>query len=246
MLVWKVRKKARNVLPPSFIPRTEAERLFAGKTGLEIGGASPSFRRRLPLYRLAARVDNCNYAEDEVRFTEIEGDRFAPGNGRQFIAEATDLHFAAANSYDFIASSHCLEHVANPIKALREWRRVLKPGGPLALILPDGAQTFDNRRPMTLPGHMVEDYENDIGEDDLSHLEEILRLHDLRLDRPARECPEGFEERSRNNARNRYLHHHVFDADNATAVVSHAGFDVLQAGRFRPHDIFVLAQKPEG
>ena len=245
-LLWKLRKKARNLLPPAFLPRAEAERPFAGKTGLEIGGASPWFRRRLPLYRLAERVDNCNYAEDEARYTEVHGDRFAPGRGQQFIAEATNLHFAAAESYDFVASSHCLEHVANPIKALREWARVLKPGGAFALVLPDGAETFDRQRPVTPLAHLVDDYEKDVGEDDLTHLEEILRLHELRLDRPARECAEGFEARSRRNAENRMLHHHVFDADTATGAVRQAGFEVLRAGRYRPHDVFVLAQKPTG
>ena len=43
--------------------------------------------------------------------------------------------FASA-SQDFIFSSHLLEHIENHEKALREWWRVLRPGGHLCLYLP--------------------------------------------------------------------------------------------------------------
>lgn len=39
-------------------------------------------------------------------------------------------------SQDFVFSSHCLEHLESPGKALAEWIRVLKPGGILYLYLP--------------------------------------------------------------------------------------------------------------
>jgi SAM-dependent methyltransferase len=38
--------------------------------------------------------------------------------------------------YDFVYSSHCLEHISNPMKALSNWWRILKPGGYLILLLP--------------------------------------------------------------------------------------------------------------
>lgn len=40
------------------------------------------------------------------------------------------------NSVDRIIATHVLEHVAEPVEALSEWVRVLKPGGVLSLILP--------------------------------------------------------------------------------------------------------------
>jgi ADP-heptose:LPS heptosyltransferase/predicted SAM-dependent methyltransferase len=43
--------------------------------------------------------------------------------------------FASA-SQDFIFSSHLLEHIHDHLKALREWWRILKPGGHLCLYLP--------------------------------------------------------------------------------------------------------------
>jgi SAM-dependent methyltransferase len=38
--------------------------------------------------------------------------------------------------YDFVYSSHCLEHISHPWKALSNWWRILKPGGYLILLLP--------------------------------------------------------------------------------------------------------------
>lgn len=39
-------------------------------------------------------------------------------------------------SQDYVFTSHVLEHIANPIKAINEWFRVLKVGGYLILIVP--------------------------------------------------------------------------------------------------------------
>lgn len=39
-------------------------------------------------------------------------------------------------AWDFIVSSHCLEHVVDPIAALEHWHTRLRPGGVLALYLP--------------------------------------------------------------------------------------------------------------
>ena len=48
-----------------------------------------------------------------------------------------DLSFTADNSVDIIISRHSLEHVLDPFKALKEWSRVLKPGGKIVIVLPD-------------------------------------------------------------------------------------------------------------
>lgn len=38
--------------------------------------------------------------------------------------------------YDYIFSSHCLEHLTDPVKALEHWKGHIKPGGVLFLYLP--------------------------------------------------------------------------------------------------------------
>ena len=37
---------------------------------------------------------------------------------------------------DFVYSSHCLEHISNPYLALKNWWRILKPGGVLIIYVP--------------------------------------------------------------------------------------------------------------
>ncbi len=43
----------------------------------------------------------------------------------------------ADNSFDFVHSSHCLEHMRNMDVALENWVRILKPGGHLLCLVPD-------------------------------------------------------------------------------------------------------------
>jgi SAM-dependent methyltransferase len=39
--------------------------------------------------------------------------------------------------FDFVFSSHCLEHMLDPVQALYEWWKLVKTGGILFLIVPD-------------------------------------------------------------------------------------------------------------
>lgn len=60
-----------------------------------------------------------------------------------------------SNTMDYIISSHCLEHVQEaPLIVLREWLRVLRVGGVLVFIVPDGE---DDYHALTeYPGKFVE------------------------------------------------------------------------------------------
>ncbi len=51
------------------------------------------------------------------------------------IEEAQNLSFGD-NAFDRVIASHVLEHIYKPHEALKEWKRVLKPGGVLSLVLP--------------------------------------------------------------------------------------------------------------
>lgn len=41
------------------------------------------------------------------------------------------------NSFDFVHSSHCLEHLTDPELALRNWIRICKPGGHIVIMVPE-------------------------------------------------------------------------------------------------------------
>jgi SAM-dependent methyltransferase len=201
--------------------------------GLEIGGPSGIFVDVVPVYRIAGALDGANFADDTMWEGRIvagastfrfDGDR----RGTQFVHEATALDTVPAQRYDFVISSNCLEHVANPIKALREWMRVIVPGGHLLLVLPRKESNFDHRRPITAFEHLLEDFERDVDEHDMTHLEQIVELHDFERDPPARN-PEFFRTRSADNFRNRGLHHHVFDEALIARLFAHLGIRPLHA-----------------
>ncbi len=219
------------------------------KTGIEMGGPSPIFARGglLPLYPIARRLDNCNFAAQTIWEGAIkDGESFTFNQrrppGHQFITEASNLPMVAGETYDFVLSSHMLEHSANPLRVLGEWRRLLKPGGGLVLVLPHRDGAFDHRRPITTVQHLIDDLRLGTGEDDLTHLDEVLELHDLSKD-PGADDYASFRLRAERNPEIRSLHHHVFDTRLAVEAVALGGFDVLAVELLRPYHIVVIARK---
>lgn len=59
---------------------------------------------------------------------------------RTWDLEDGDAQFMAGlpdNTLDFISSSHCLEHINEPLEALRNWVRIVRPGGFIVILIPD-------------------------------------------------------------------------------------------------------------
>ena len=217
------------------------------RRGFEIGGPSQIFRRGsiLPVYPEAETVDNCDFSAGTVWAQHKEAFSYDPEKapGKNFFCEGSALAAVDDSSYDFVLSSHNLEHFANPVKALKEWQRILKPGGALILVLPYYRHTFDHRRDPTPVDHMFDDFEKGMSEDDLTHLPEILEKHDLAMDPPAGPR-ESFRQRSMDNFSNRCLHHHVFDKRNSRELLSRAGFQVLALEIAFTSDLCILARMP--
>lgn len=189
---------------------------FDSKFGIEIGGPSAIFGKKniFPIYPIAKCIDGCNFHSEtlwELKLDHLGNYSFKDKNlGKQYIFEATNLSQIGDETYDFVISSHCLEHIANPLKAIEEWLRVLKPNGLLLIVVPKKQACFDHKRQYTTFDHIKADYNNQTTESDLTHLEEILELHDLTLDSHAGTY-KAFKERCENNMRVRGMHHHVFD-----------------------------------
>lgn len=53
------------------------------------------------------------------------------------------------DAFDFVHSSHCLEHLHDPAEALRHWLRVLRPGGHMVVTVPDEDLYEQDRFPST-------------------------------------------------------------------------------------------------
>lgn len=200
-----------------------------GKHGLEIGGPSRFFHTGsfFPIYVFAKQIDVANYSSETVwEGTLTEGmtyQYFKNKMGYQYVQEATELSNIQNNQYDFVLSCHSLEHVANPIKALFEWKRVLKKGGLLMLILPFKESTFDHKRPYTDFDHLVADYLNGTSEKDDTHFPEIISLHDLSKEQQTID-KSAFIKRLNDNYVNRCAHHHVFCEKVVAQMLEYTGY----------------------
>jgi len=71
--------------------------------------------------------------------------------------DAHDLAGVADECFDFVYSSHLLEHLDDPARALRNWWRVLKAGGYLILYVPE-RDLFERKR--TLPSAVSLDHKH--------------------------------------------------------------------------------------
>lgn len=228
------------------------DKMMRDKNGIEIGGPSKLFQRGniLPIYTIIESLDGCNFNTETVWENKL-----TPGNtyyydeqkpkGQQYICEADNLIDVSSEKYDFVLASHCLEHIANPLKAVKEWLRVIKKDGVLLLVLPDKAKTFDHNRPVTLLTHLINDFEKNVAEDDLSHLPEIEKHHDFAYD------IEGLNKktlikRALNNYENRCLHHHVFDRTLAVSMLEYLNIKILKLKFAAPANIIILGQKRSG
>ncbi|MGE0800678.1 MAG: methyltransferase domain-containing protein [Lautropia sp.] len=100
---------ARRLADPNF-----SARYFVGR-GVDIGGKPDPLALYVGLFnRLEA-----------VRTWDLED------------GDAQHMTGVADDSIDFVHSSHCLEHLREPVEGLKNWFRVVRPGGHLIVTVPD-------------------------------------------------------------------------------------------------------------
>jgi len=182
-----------------------------GKTGAEIGpGTAP-----LPGFSPAPIYLDCfaRFAADACR--------------ADYYGHACALPFHD-HSLDYVAASHVLEHVANPVAALAEWYRVLKPGGIIYLVVPDRRATWEHRRDLTPVEHLLDDYVRGTTACDATHIDEFVFQADWSLfspDTPAAEVPAKQAELARgmHAAVEHHLeiniHFHTFEPSNVRTLL---------------------------
>lgn len=195
------------------------------KNGLEVGGPTTIFHNNgeVPIYQHINSLDSCNFSHNTIWEGKLkEGPHFYYNNshipGHQYIDEADTLYKIQDNKYDFVLSSHCLEHIANPLKALKNWARVINTGGHLLVLIPWHLFCFDHIRPITPFKHLQEDFEKNITEDDMTHLSEFLKVYKQQLF-PFSENEQDFKFCAENNHQTRSIHHHVFDLSTVNKLI---------------------------
>jgi len=215
--------------------------LFYNKRGIEIGGPSKVFLPGglFPIIEVCKEIDNVNYKE-----TTIWGYSKSSLYRKTIICEASCLgEYVGGEKYDFLCTSNVIEHLANPLKALFKWKHVIKKGGIMVIVFPNKDLTFDHRRPPTTIKHIIDDFKNDVDEKDLSHLVEIMKLHDITLD-PHAGTFKDFVIRSLKNYEYRCLHHHVFTLSSLTRILTtFLKMEIIFAGELPLNNLILVAKR---
>ncbi len=186
------------------------ETITQNKIGVEIGGPSPT---GTILYQNATTIDNVIFSANTIWSNHTDEYNYYDGKkGKVIINDAVHIPLVDNQTYDFCFSSHCLEHIANPLKAINEWLRIIKKDGYIIIIVPEKSLCFDHKRNISSFSTLLSQYQKNVGEDDLSTLPEILQNHDLSMDPPAGSFAD-FTKRSLDNINNRCLHHYVYSPD---------------------------------
>lgn len=247
-------KKRLELLYRRFFPKRQDnyryyQSVLEGLNGIEIGGPSSIFTSAgfLPVYDKIGGLDGCNFSTNTIWEGNIgEGNNYRYGNktGYQYISDGTNLEQVPTGKYDFVLSCHSIEHIANPLKALTEWKRVIKDKGYILLVVPHKDNTFDHNRPVTTLEHLIDDYKQNMPETDNTHFEEVISLHDISRDAGITNI-ESLKTRTEDNFSNRCVHHHVFNTPLVARMADHLNMKIMDIRLFNPFHIIALLQKNE-
>jgi SAM-dependent methyltransferase len=121
--------------------------------GLEIGALHDPFDLDAAVLRLD-RMDR-----EGLRRWYGDDPRAARIRRVHVVAARPPYGFFCDGAFDFVVSSHVLEHMPNPGLAVEEWLRVTRPGGVVFAVLPNRERTFDRPRATTPPQKMLAAWE---------------------------------------------------------------------------------------
>lgn len=155
--------RVRSTLGLPFRESALAHQLLDGLNGLEIGGAAHN-----PFGLKTLNVDYTDDLTTEYKQEEIKN----CGNCMKVdvIALGDKLPFPD-HAVDFVISSHVIEHFYDPVKTMKEWLRVVKPGGYVYVIAPHKERTSDKIRERTSLAEIIDrhDHPNPPEHDDHHH-----------------------------------------------------------------------------
>ena len=100
-------------------------------------------------------VDRSVKGGRDETWPELVGSPRGPKADLDINLDVDGLRSIPDDSLDAVIASHVIEHLANPVAALREFERVLRPHGRLVLIVPDRNLTFDSVRQPTSLAHVL-------------------------------------------------------------------------------------------
>jgi SAM-dependent methyltransferase len=212
---WGFTRRARRGLrdwiarsgPPHYTAtREDLSFRYLRGDGIEIGALCAPLR--VPSSAHVRYVDHAGY--DELRALYPEHDWIVVPD---VIDDGERLGKFGDESLDFVIANHMLEHVEDPIEALRHFLRVLRPGGVLFLTLPDSRRTFDGRRARTTVEHLLRDHREGPEVSRHEHYEEWARIVDCVPEDQVRAAVERFAAESARH------HFHVWELETFLALL---------------------------
>jgi SAM-dependent methyltransferase len=130
-----------------------AHAFLDGLKGIEIGGSAHN--------AFGLDTKNVDYTEEVTVFKQAELDAEGESLPIDIVAMGDDIPLPD-ESQDFVISSHAIEHFIDPVRALKEWYRLIRPGGYIYIIAPHKERTFDKDRPRTPLSELIERHANNL------------------------------------------------------------------------------------
>jgi len=208
-----LRNKYRQYLSRITVPMTIRRVDWGQATILKIGGRVRVLDGRITQAKKVIEVNISDTYHGKNNVVDIK-------------ADAHSLPMLSDESVDFIASAGTIEHLTNPLKALYEWKRILKTGGLMYAGIPYYKKTFDHTRSVTPLGHLIDDYEKNIGLDDKTHIEEFMKNHDSTRDFVYPDYDTWYANYMTNPQI--YTHYHVFDLSLVREMMTYLGFETIK------------------
>jgi SAM-dependent methyltransferase len=213
-----------------------AETFIRGQ-GVEIGALHMPLR--VPRSAKVKYVDRFSVDDLRKHYPELNDKEIV---NVDIIADGERLESIADSTQDFVIANHFIEHCQNPVGALMNMFRVLKPGGVLYLAIPDKRCSFDADRPSTSLAHLMRDYEEGPDWSRRQHFEEWTRLVNKTEDDAAAE-----EEIARNMSMDYSIHFHVWTQAEMFELIVRlrqmANFEVEVSLRHEAEVIFILRKE---
>lgn len=204
--------------------------------GIEIGALHHPFP--VPDGARVRYADRYTVAQLRAEYPELAGEPFAEV---EILDDAGTLATVEGASQDFVVASHVLEHLPDPIGALRTWVRVVRPGGIVLLALPDRRQGLDERRRPTSVEHLLADHADGGAGSRADHYHEWAELVDLPLGYVA---AEDVDAHAQHLERSRYaIHFHCWTMDELLVQLPAFGLDADVAEARRNHHEFLVAMR---
>jgi SAM-dependent methyltransferase len=166
----RVRALRSYVHQPNGKIREYVGRLYIRGEGIEIGALHSALP--LPDGATARFVDRMSVEELRAQYPELAASSLTTPD---IVDDGERLATIGDGTQDFVIANHFLEHCENPIGAIENMFRVLKPGGVVYLAIPDKRFTFDGGRDVTSIQHLRQDHDADSAASRLEHFRDWAR-----------------------------------------------------------------------